>query len=248
MNKTIYTFDGTFFGYLSVVFECFREKNFECQIQEKDFIQESFLFEYIHIETDIQKAQRVVTGIKNKISETVFENVYMAFLSNQNSRFTDILKYLKLGFKVGKNVDDFKSYDFVLNVLKIRRTVGQEAHLLTGFVRFLETKEGVLYAEISPDNDVVEIVAEHFTDRLKNEKWIINDVKRKKCAVYNEFQLLIMNDIEKLNIINSENEENWQSLWKDFFKTIAIENRKNIKLQNNMLPKKFRKHMTEFNE
>ncbi len=248
MGDTIYIFDGSFFGLLTVVFECFLNKDFDCSIMEQGNVQESFCFEYRIIETDSKKAERVVLGIKNKISEEAFENVYMAFLSFQKNRFTDILKYLQLGFKVGKRVDDFKTYDFVLNVLKNRRAVGLEAHLLTGFVRFSETKEHILYSEISPDNDVLDIVANHFADRLGNEKWIINDVSRKKCAVFNNGELLIMYDVGELNLSQSEDEQVWQNLWKEFFKTIAIENRKSAKRQNAMLPKKFRKNMIEFLE
>ncbi len=246
MENIIYIFDGTFFGFLTVVFECFQNKNFDCGIQEDGIIQESFCFEYKHIETDNVKAERVVLGIKRKISQRAFENVYMSFLSFQKNRFTDILKYLKLGFKVGRRVDDYKTLDYVLNVIKNRRAVGEEAHLLTGFVRFAQTKENVLYSEISPDNDVIEIVANHFANRLRTEKWIINDVKRKKCALYDNGNLLIMENVSKLEISNSDDEELWQNLWIDFFNTISIEDRKSSRRQNQMLPKKFRKHMIEF--
>ncbi len=246
MDNIIYIFDGTFFGFLTVVFECFEKKNFECGIQENGIIQESLCFEYKNIETNGAKAERVVSGIKSKISETAFENVYMSFLSFQENRFTDILKYIKLGFKVGKRVDDYKTLDYVLNVIKRRRAVGEEAHLLTGFVRFAETKEKALYSEISPDNDVIEILAEHFADRLRTEKWIINDIKRKKCAVYDSGNLLIMENMDNLKILKSMEEKVWQDLWIDFFKTISIEDRVSFKRQNQMLPKKFRKNMTEF--
>ncbi len=246
MENIIYTFDGTFYGFLTVIFDCFKNKTFECYITENKIIQESFLFEYVNIKTDLKKAERVIAGIKNKISEKAFQNIYAAFFNFKKERFTDILKYLQLGFKVGKKIDDYKIYDFVLNVLKKREAVFREAHLFLEFIRFSETKENVLYSEICPDNDVLEIVANYFSDRLISEKWIIYDTKRKKCAVYNKDDILIMNDVESLNILNSDNEIMWQNLWREFFKTIAVENRKNVKLQTQMLPKKFRKNMIEF--
>lgn len=246
MDYIIYTFDGTFSGFLSVVFQCFKDKNFECGIQENKNIQESFYYEYRYIKTDDEKAKRVINGIKNKISIYSFKYVYMAFSGNSQNRFTDILKYLELGFKVGNKVNDYKTLDFVLNVQKGYKTVWYEAERLKGFVRFLETKEGVLYSDISPDNNVLEILAEHFFDRLKGEKWIINDVKRKKCAVSDGKNVIIMNGIESLNINSSDNELFWQQLWKCFFDTISVEGRKNEKLQNSKVPKKYRKYMIEF--
>jgi len=246
IKNVVYVFDGSFFGFLTVIFECFQNKTFDCKIIENNNVQESFYFQNINVLTDEIKAQRVIKGIKNKISEKAFENVYFAFLSFEKSRFTDILKYLELGFKVGGKIDDYKIYDFVINVLKECRGVEHEAHMLSGFARFAETKENVLYSEISPDNDVIELLANHFSDRLPDEKWLIYDTKRKKCAAFKDGRFLILDNVDNLNISVSDNEALWQKLWKDFFETIAVDSRKNAKRQTQTLPKKFRKNMIEF--
>ncbi len=246
LNNVLYVFDGSFFGFLTVIFECFQNKTFDCGIIEDDNVQESFYFQNVNVLTDEKKAGRVIAGIKSKISEKAFENIYFAFLSFEKGRFVDILKYLELGFRVGKRIDDYKVYDFVVNVLRECRASEHEAHMLSGFVRFSETKEKVLYSEISPDNDVIEILANHFSDRLPDEKWIIYDIKRKKCAAFKDGRILILNDVENLNISVSSDDAFWQNLWKDFFETIAVENRKSAKRQTQMLPKKFRKNMIEF--
>jgi probable DNA metabolism protein len=44
----------------------------------------------------------------------------------------------------------------------------------------------------------------------------------------------------------SDKEEEFQALWKTFFDSIAINERKNIKLQQNNMPGRFRSNMTEF--
>ena len=247
MSKDIlYVFDGSFLGFLTVIFECFQNKTFDCKIVEDNNVQESFYFQNIDILTDEKKAQRVINGIKNKISEKAFENIYFAFLSFEQGRFIDILKYLELGFKVGKRIDDYKIYDFVINVLKECRSAEHEAHMLSGFARFSETKEHILYSEISPDNDIIELLANHFSDRLPDEKWLIYDTKRKKFAAFKDGRILILNNVEDLNISFSENDRFWRDLWKEFFDTIAVESRKSRKRQTSTLPKKFRKNMTEF--
>ena len=70
MSKDIlYVFDGSFLGFLTVIFECFQNKTFDCKIVEDNNVQESFYFQNIDILTDEKKAQRVINGIKNKISE-----------------------------------------------------------------------------------------------------------------------------------------------------------------------------------
>ena len=44
----------------------------------------------------------------------------------------------------------------------------------------------------------------------------------------------------------TEKQEEYADLWKTFFDHIAIVERKNQKLQTNMLPLHYRKYMTEF--
>ena len=45
-----------------------------------------------------------------------------------------------------------------------------------------------------------------------------------------------------------EDEEKVRSLWKDYFKTLAIKERENPKLQQHFVPLIYRKHMTEFDD
>ena len=52
---------------------------------------------------------------------------------------------------------------------------------------------------------------------------------------------------EELEKLKTEREEKeWEKLWKTFFTTIAIEQRKNLDCQRNHLPLRFRPLMTEF--
>lgn len=247
MNKDIiYVFDGSFYGFLTTVFFCFKDKNFNARIT-KDSEQQSIIYEYKFIDTNPEKSIRVINGIKSKISEESFFNIYTAFQCEKESVFSDIVKYMNLGFKFGKSVDLYKNIDYVNNVLSARQKVYNEAHLLLGFIRFSETKDNVLYGIITPENDVLEIVSNHFADRLNNEKWIIHDKIRNKAAFYNNEVVIAYIDYD-INIEYSNFEEEYRKLWKNFFTTVSIENRKNLKLQKSLLPLKFRKNMSEFNE
>lgn len=246
MNDIVYLFDGSFDGFLTVFFESYTNKIVPFDIIEENKVQMSLCYEYVKIETDKIKAERVFKGIEKNISRLALENCFEAFLSDNEKRFIYIWRYLKLGFKVGKKIDDYKTDDSVLAVLKMSGNVSHEAHLLTGFLRFSETKENVLYAKFCAKNDVLQILAEHFSDRFNSEKWIIHDVNRKKAAIYNDGEYIITELDFELNIELSEDEQMYKALWKEFFDVIAVENRKNPILQRNMLPKKYRKYMNEF--
>ena len=239
-------FDGSFDGFLSIIHAHYYEKLNPGYIFEKNSFQQTLGSRYENIETDAARSEKVYAAIHEKISPESASAVYYAFLSAEPDRFINIYRYILLGFKMGPDVDCYMKYDYVAFVQKAAKYVGKEAHLLTGFCRFTETKQGVLYAKIGPVNDVLPIVANHFADRLMNEQWIIHDENRKTAAVYDGKEFVIAEAPGAANIAESENEAECARLWKMFFETIAVEGRVNPKLQRNNLPLRYRKHMLEF--
>ncbi len=242
----ILAIDDSFEGLLCAVFYCFKTKTMPINIIENDKLQLNMVFEYKIIKTDYEKAYRVAKSIKNNIKGYVYQNAYKAFLNPDENRLIKILKYICLAFNVGKNVDNYKTKPYVLDVLKMSRHAKGEAHLFLGFIRFIKTKENIYYCKIEPECDVLVLISHHFQDRLKNEKWIIHDMKRKKAAVYNGSSFIITDINFNINIEKADDEKFYTNLWKEFYKTISVENRENPKLKRNMMPKKYRKYMTGF--
>lgn len=125
-----------------------------------------------------------------------------------------------------------------------------ECHKMKGFLRFKELENKVLYAEMEPTNDILFLVSCHFSKRLKNEYWIIKDNKRRILSIYDKSNFLIVSEDEfclsttKL----SNDEKNIQSLWKMFYKTIGIAERKNDRCRRNFMPKKYWKYIIEVME
>jgi len=242
----IMIFDGTFEGFLTAVFDVYYQKVNPVVIQKADEMQLTLDSEVHYVTTDIKQAARVFSGIKEKVSDTAASYVYHAFLSGEDEKYMDMLSYIKLGFKLGHMVDSHLKEDCVRRVHKLSKHVGREAHLLHGFARFAETKNGVLYCPISPKNDILHLVADHFVGRLMNEQWVIHDKSRNKAAVYNRSDYIITDVPKDANVQYAEGEEETQELWTAFFNALAIESRKNHKLQRQLLPLYFRKNMTEF--
>ena len=242
----IMVFDGTFEGFLCAVFDVYYKKIDPILLQSVSDFQISLENNVHDVTTDIKQAARVFSGIKEKISDTAASYVYHAFLSGEEDKYMDMLRYVQLGFKVGHMVDSHLQEDFVRRVHKLSKHVGREAHLLHGFCRFAETKDGALYCPISPKNDVLALVADHFTGRLMNERWIVHDKARNKAAIYNREDYIIVDVPSGAKVEYAEDEKEIQELWTAFFNALAIESRKNHKLQRQLLPLYFRKNMTEF--
>jgi len=241
------TFDGSYEGFLCVVYAHYYEGVEPLSIQSEENYQTTLDAVEFFVATDYQKAKRVQKAICDKISIDADKNLVYAYMAESNG-FMDMFRYVLLGFKVGREVDSHLQKDYVLGVHKRARYVGHEAHLLSGFCRFAETKQGVFYCDISPVNNVLPILAEHFQDRLMNQAWIIHDKKRHMAAVYDGNNYVIADVPKNVSFEYADREEQIQKLWGAFFKSVTIKERINKSLQRNNLPLHFRKHMTEFKD
>ena len=122
-----------------------------------------------------------------------------------------------------------------------------ERHRFTGFLRFEETKNGLLYAEYAPDNDITDLLAPHFIKRI-NLPFVICDVKRSRFAAWNGKELALFNADIPTNVLRSQFEKNVNDLWRGYFKATNVKERPHPKQQDGYLPRRYRKFMSEFDE
>jgi len=241
----VYTYDGTFEGLLTAIYEAFYQKSKPHRIIAKDNLQLGFLDQYVHITTNFEKSRKVYDSIAGKISRDTLEKAYQVYLSNDAEAGTIIFEYLRLGWKMGGRVNSHLSDDRVLRVHKICQRVCLENHRFLGFVRFKRLKGGVYYAPIEPDNNIVELLAPHFAERLSDQKWVIHDVKRGLAAVFNGEGWIITDlTLDRLPE-QEESESRYLELWKEFFREIAIVNRTNFQLQKRLMPVRYWKYIPE---
>jgi probable DNA metabolism protein len=241
----VYVYDGSFEGLLTSIFEAYYRKEQPDAVLPENNIQTDLLAAYAYIKTDPSKSDRVYASIWKNISEDALKNVYYTFLSEDPDAGTLIYRYLRLGWRMGSKVDDHLTDDTVFKVLDICRKVGHEVHIMTGFVRFRQVQGGLFYSSISPDNNIIELLAPHFAERLSDQKWIIHDVKRELAALYNMHEWIVTefsaDDIPAV----TEDEKLYSKLWKRFFTTLEIPSRSNPKLQRQLLPRRYWDHLTE---
>ena len=240
-----YIYDGSFEGLLTSIHTAFYNRENPWDIVAKAAMESNFLRENIYIQTDSEKASKVYEAIENKISKESLRRVFYCYLSELPKNGIMILKYLRLAFKLGPNIDLNLTNDIVSQVDNISRKVSRERHRFLGLIRFKEIENGILYSTIEPDHNIVGLVASHFANRLKNQHWVIHDVKRGIGVFYNKEEWVIKEIEIKDPLILREEEEDYQDLWKTYFKAIAIENKTNLKLQKSNMPMKYWKHLVE---
>lgn len=206
--------------------------------------------EYIEVEETPEKLDKVISAIRSKISEEAWMEVSKAALSQDPLRADKIYRFLIYGFHFGRKVVDMLQIPAVYDLFQLCRNVGNESHYFIEFIRFSEMKEGVLVSHIRPNNDVLAMVAPHFADRLSGENWMIYDERRKKAVIHPADQNWFINEIDdpewEKRMTEQTDEAVYQELWKAFFTSIAILERKNARCQRNHLPLRYREYMTEF--
>jgi probable DNA metabolism protein len=262
-----YLYDGTYEGFLTCVYEHYYTEKADGICVDSDY-QLDLTVMALSVQTDEAKAARVREAIELKISRWDAQRIYRAHCTCEPGKEMGLLRYIEMGFKLGGKLRLLHGNDTVLAVQKAELRLSNEVHRLLGLVRFSEKRiagvasrtrpgqglsfpvaaaapEYILYAAVEPDNDCLEFLAPHFTDRLKEEPFIIHDLRRGKAlAAYRKKWAVMPFDAEDL-LRDSEGETIYADLWQKYWNTMAIKERKNRRCQRNLMPARYWKHLPE---
>ena len=250
----IYFYDKTFEGLLTLVFDAYNKKAFPDQILGGSELLTLFSVTTFKVTTDTEKAQRVWHGLHKKLSKEACGMLSVVFLSEQPSVELLLFRYIQKAFASEKSIEVNFADNDVLQCTKIFRLVSREAERMRMFVRFQKTADDIYFAPIEPKYNVLPLVADFFTDRFGDQKWVVYDVKRNYGLYYDlgkteeiSFDQLGF-DLHsgKLNDAQAAADEQlFQSLWKKYYKSITIKERLNPKLHRQLLPKRFWRFLPE---
>lgn len=242
-----YIFDGTFEGILTCIYESYYTKEDICNISLSNQCNVSLLYEIADIKTDIIKSNKVAQAIKDKLGEDRLLNIYYAYLSEEIGSPYVIFKYIKYAFKAGNTVD-MRADPRVLDLLKIKQRVLLEAHRFLGFVRFQYLNNGILYSSIEPDSNILSIISHHFKNRYIDESFIIHDTKRNIACLKkaNNLTYITLSKEIKSTLLKANDNKFYETLWSSYYKSATINERKNLKLMRNHMPKRYFKNLTEY--
>ena len=249
----IYLYDGTWAGFLTAIFEVYERGKINVSITTVNrFLPDAFAMPY-YVMTNESKAKRVWTGLAKKISAKASKSLYCCFLSELPGIENSLYAYLRLVFEKSESPERAYGDANVLKVSQVDKMVHREKHRMEAFVRFQLFKDDLYYAGIEPDYNVLPLISNHFKRRYADQRWLIYDLKRNYGIYY---------DLEKVdevtlscteavdigsndNILFHQDEALYQTLWKDYFKHVNIEERKNDKLHLQHVPKRYWKNLTE---
>ncbi len=252
MSKTIYTCEPEFGAMMTCIYAAWASKRGHANVELalEPVTQLELFGEYIHVDRDDEKAQKVITSIKKKISYESYRQIYYAAHGTAEQRLDVIYRFLILGFHFGGEALNMLTQEPVMQLMELSRKTKREAHYFVEFSRFTSVNNLVYVCHIEPKSDVITIVADHFADRMPSEYWIMVDDMRKKAVIHPKdeaFFVQELSDEEFQKLQKAEHlEDEFTAMWRVFFETIDIEARVNPKCQMNMMPLWYRKHATEF--
>lgn len=253
-----YIFDGTYNGFLCCIFEYFEYKDTKVQLfAEGDDRGQTALFGSSKtIITDFVKAKRVQTGLQKHLEKSKVMDFYRVFLSEDRKAWSAAFYIICQLFSGKPTLLQNYGDEQVLYFSQTLKKVGRERHRMKAFVRFSKTSDGMFFALVEPDFNVLPLIASFFKNRYADQSWLIYDAKRSYGLLYNKQTVqevkLLPQEKQALTtdavITLDEKDEHFKNLWKSYYKSTNIEARRNIKLHLQYVPKRYWKYLVEKQE
>ncbi|MEP7080832.1 MAG: TIGR03915 family putative DNA repair protein [Ginsengibacter sp.] len=249
---TAVVYDGSFEGFLTAVFEVYEYKFHDPALSSNNAPLPLFGQKHV-VHTSSEKAERVLKKLRALLSASVCKKIYEVHLSEQEDIAKVLLRFIQYGLKSGRAACEDFSNEAVLTLHQTLKKVHRERHRMEAFIRFQQSADGLFFATIEPDFDVLPLISTHFAKRYADQRWLIFDNKRKYGILYNLKEVLVVEQslAEKTGIALSpairlhEEEAKFQELWQEYFKSVNIKERKNTKLHVRHMPKRYWKYLTE---
>ncbi len=245
-----YVYDGSWPGLLSVVFILFSEKRPALSVA-RDRLQVTDLFHDVReVETEEASSTRVQSRARSLLGARSMRELRLCHLAERPEVDRLLVEFLTLAF-TGGAVNDPRD-PTVLGLRQWRKHVSHEKHQMEAFVRFQENTDGVWTATIAPAYNVLPLIAPHFRKRYADMEWVIADTLRGYGLHHRNGTVMPVHFVHEAeprlpvrHIESAPNERAYVALWKTYFRSVDIPERRNLKLQMQHMPKRHWKHIVE---
>ena len=246
-------YEGGFEDWLCAVFDVYEYRMQEPSIVCRQRFKGSIFGTVHEVQYNAQHSKRVWQGLEKKLSATGLHQVYQAFLSEHAGIEDTLLQFVQHVFSNSISVETDYGHPAVLEVQQTAKKVAREKHRMEAFVRFQKTADGLFYALIEPDHNVLPLIENHFTTRYADQRWLIFDGLRRYGIYYDlktiaHVTVAFADEAGKgtdITAVYDADEAMYRQLWQQYFTSVNIAARKNKKLQLQHMPRRYWKHMPE---
>ncbi len=236
----IYLFDGSAYGFLTAFLKAFHDENALLSSKTAQlYIGET----PIQVQTDETRARKAATRLQELDKKSIHDlDILLRCCESDNEQVAFL--YLRFLAKTGCAVRNRFSQPCVFQAVSYMKKVVFEVHRFHGFIRFMETESGALYAPFSPDNDICDLLVPHFRARFPKLPFVLHDVEREKAAVYDGANVFIA-PLKQASVVISGDELSLQSLWKEYYRAVNIPARERLQQMRGYMPVRYWKYLTE---
>jgi len=241
-------YDGTFEGFRSLLYASWSRRILPAAAAPPWRCRRGVLGDPEDISTNPSHSSRVWSYLCTKFSPLGRKRFYRAWLQDRENTEILLLRYVSLVANGGKEMEKDLLSPVVRQVWEAERSVLRESHRLEGLLRFRKIAEGY-YASLEPDFRVLPLLGDHFAARYPDMPWIVHDLKREEALVFFPSRSWRIGPLKKEDIPrNSPEEENWQALWREYYRIMGVEGRENPELMRRFMPRRYWKHLVEVPE
>lgn len=229
-------------AFYSAVFDAYADK--EAYLTSECVLQASFCDQVRSLPSSPEKALRVKNKLLRVDKESIFE-IERLLRHKRTDREQLAFLYVREIVKAKAPVRGNFSNPVYAEVAYSLQQISYEIDHLKGFLRFTENEQGVLYAPYESDHDLIDLILPHFERRIGDTPFILHDKRRNRLAIWNGYCHTFAILEEDATFVPSEEEREWQSLWKSYYAHVNIPLRKNERQMRAHMPVRYWKYLPE---
>lgn len=270
----VIVYEGSFDGLLSAIAYCWqnriRPEKLQSSHSQISLLEEKLIERRRGIGRMIRRHLAELAG--DKVALAVLQICWQAYLAEKAGIDMAIYKYLILAISIKADPSPRFNIPEVNQVVRAARAVEGEAHRFQGLLRFYSLQPDLYLADFQPDYNVLPLILPHFTDRFQDQDFIIRDLKRNLAAAHvrggrwciyrldnsgkNWPDAVFLHDSAAKGSLTASvlapptgddlPDTDFSQLWRRYLQHLSIPQRKNLRLQRQNLPLKYRRYLPEF--
>ncbi|EOH99773.1 hypothetical protein UAW_00926 [Enterococcus haemoperoxidus ATCC BAA-382] len=240
----IWEYDGSFYGFLTIVYQAFSKKTFpEIILTPKTAVESLFVSSWIN--TDESLAQKMYERLTKRLRKENVQFIIDGFYCSLKEKDRCLLDAIQIALESKDLLTNHLGHPSILALEKSLKALFGEVHLFKGFVRF-EYIGTLLYSSIAPKHFSLPYLCPHFAQRYPQETIMIYDETHRLLGIIKQGHIRFIENSNPPPFSTRESEQDIQENWRTFLQAVTIQERKNERTQLSHLPKRYRGHMVDF--
>lgn len=197
-------------------------------------------------QADEEELSRFLSRLRLAGGEGLIRDLLCLFLSEAADREILMFRMVRVSLERARRGRAWHTHPDMRRAGMLIDSTRREAHRMRGLLRFVELRDGTLYARCAPKHDVLPLTAGYFRRRMPKERWVIHDETRAYGLAWDSTALRFVDTFPSdTRELLSAAEARYRACWQTFFREVAVPERYNPCLQRHFLPERFRQYLPE---